>query len=62
MSAAPLLKAADVARLFDVKPKTVNRWVRDGRLIAFKTPGGGLRFRQSEVDRFMAGADTEVAS
>jgi excisionase family DNA binding protein len=39
----------DVARYFDTKPKTVYQWVYDGYLTAYKTPGGGLRFSESEV-------------
>lgn len=46
----PLLTPAEVASLFRVDPRTINRWAATGSLRAIRTPGGKLRrFRQSDV-------------
>lgn len=44
-----LLTPGEVARLFGVSPKTVNRWARAGRLTPIMTLGGHRRYRASEV-------------
>lgn len=44
-----LLKSTDVAALFKVDPKTVNRWAKIGRIEHIRTPGGHVRFRESTV-------------
>jgi excisionase family DNA binding protein len=44
MTDAPTMFApGDVARLLGVNPKTVTRWCVEGRLTAFRTPGGHRR-------------------
>jgi excisionase family DNA binding protein len=45
-----LLKTGDVARLFNVDPKTVTRWAHEGLLSYFLTPGGQHRFYADEVN------------
>ena len=35
---------AEVARLFEVAPNTVNRWVLGGKLPSVVTPGGRRRY------------------
>ena len=44
-----LLTPREVADLFRVDPKTVQRWARSGKLPAVRTLGGQLRFREDEV-------------
>jgi excisionase family DNA binding protein len=54
-----LLTPAEVATLFRVDPKTVNRWARAGRIISIRTPGGHRRFRESDVRAVMRDGDSE---
>lgn len=54
-----LLTSAEVAALFRVDPKTATRWAADGKLTTIRTPGGQLRFRESEVQSILAGAGAE---
>lgn len=43
------LTSAEVAALFRVSVNTANRWARQGRLPAFRTPGGQWRFLEPAV-------------
>ena len=49
-----VLWAGDVARMFGVKPRMVNRWaVADPpKLPYFRTPGGRLRFYLDEIQDY----------
>lgn len=40
------MTAREVAFMFAVDPGTVNRWVKEGRIKAFRTPGGQLPIPQ----------------
>ncbi|WP_435107269.1 BldC family transcriptional regulator [Nocardiopsis synnemataformans] len=48
-----LLTVAEVGDLFRVNPRTVNRWVAQGRIPVVRTPGGHLRFDPAEVRRLL---------
>ena len=48
----PLLSPTRVSELFDVTPRTVRLWIRDGYMEATKLRTGHIRIRQSEVNRF----------
>lgn len=58
-----LLSPIEVAAVFRVDPKTVNRWAEkgrfpaldDGRPGAFKTPGGQWRFQPASVEAVVRG-------
>jgi excisionase family DNA binding protein len=56
MAKHELLTPSEVAVLFRVDPKTVSRWARAGRISAIRTIGGHRRFRASEIQRFIEGA------
>lgn len=51
----PLLTPRDVAKLFNVDPKTVTRWANAGKLPFVLTPGGHRRFFRRDVDAFLTG-------
>jgi excisionase family DNA binding protein len=45
------LKAGEVAAKFNVDSRTVNRWVKEGKLAYFRTVGGHLRFHPEDIER-----------
>jgi excisionase family DNA binding protein len=50
-----LLTAREVRDMLGFQcTETVLRWVRDGKLPAFRLPGGAIRFRQDDLDRWLA--------
>jgi len=51
----PLLTTAEVAAIFRVDPKTVQRWGRSGKLTAIRTLGGHRRYIEAEVRRLRDG-------
>lgn len=48
-----VLKPGDLARMFGVDPKTVNKWAKEGRLPSFRTLGGHLRFHAADVHAYL---------
>lgn len=51
-----MLTPAEVAAMFYVRPRTVARWARAGRLTSIKTLGGHRRFREDEVRSLLRGS------
>lgn len=47
------LSPADAAHILGVHVGTLKRWANDGRIGAFKTPGGHWKFRRSDLDAFL---------
>ena len=45
----PYLRAAEVADILHVSPKTVSRWAKDGKLPFLKTLGGHRRYPAAEI-------------
>src|SRR5215207_3798276 len=45
----PYLRAAEVADILHVSPKTVARWAKDGKLPFLKTLGGHRRYPAAEI-------------
>ncbi|MFQ6060616.1 MAG: helix-turn-helix domain-containing protein [Thermoplasmata archaeon] len=41
-----------VAEIFGVTNKTVLSWIKQGKVSAFRTPGGHYRISESEIGRF----------
>lgn len=46
-----LLTPGQVADMFNVDPKTVTRWAKDGKLNYIRTLGGHRRFHRDEVEK-----------
>jgi excisionase family DNA binding protein len=44
-----LLRPREVAALFGVRPTTIARWAREGRLAPLRTPGGHRRYRRADL-------------
>lgn len=44
-----LLRPSELARVWELHPKTVVLWIREGRLPAIKTPGAQYRVREGDV-------------
>lgn len=42
------------AAIVGVHEDTLKRWAADGKVAAFRTPGGWWRFRRSDIDSFLA--------
>lgn len=53
-----LMTPAEVANLFRVDPKTVNRWAVAGRLASVRTLGGHRRYFRAEVEALLRGEGT----
>jgi excisionase family DNA binding protein len=49
-----LLTARQVADRLGVSAETVLRWTRRGDLPGFRLPGGALRFREDDLDQWLA--------
>ncbi|MEU1736449.1 BldC family transcriptional regulator [Streptosporangium sp. NPDC020145] len=50
-----LLTPGEVARIFGVDPKTVNRWALTGRISSVRTPSGQRRYLESTIRALLNG-------
>ncbi|MER7207670.1 BldC family transcriptional regulator [Streptosporangium sp. NPDC000239] len=50
-----LLTPGEVARIFGVDPKTVNRWALTGRIPSVRTPSRQRRYRESDIRTLLNG-------
>src|ERR671922_601342 len=50
------LTLGQAAKYLGVAQSTIRKWSDGGRLPAFYTPGGHRRFRQHDLDAFLAGS------
>ena len=48
-TAPSYLRAAEVADILHVSPKTVSRWAKEGKLSFMKTLGGHRRYPEAEI-------------
>jgi excisionase family DNA binding protein len=48
-----LLTSHEVGALLQVNPSSINKWVNEGRLQAFRTPGGHRRIRAGDLVKFL---------
>lgn len=49
----PLFTTHDVARMLQVDPSTVSKWIDKQTLIAYRTPGGHRRVRRGDLLTFL---------
>ncbi len=52
MQPSPLVRPSELARFWELHPKTVYLWIREGRLRAVRTPGDHFRLRIEDVRAF----------
>jgi transposase len=52
-----LLRPREVAAIFGVRPTTIARWAREGKLTPLLTPGGHRRYRPSDIREVLDGAN-----
>jgi excisionase family DNA binding protein len=55
------LTLGQAARYLGVAQSTIRKWSDQGRLPAFYTPGGHRRYRQRDLDAFVAGSSGAAA-
>jgi excisionase family DNA binding protein len=57
---ADWLTLGQAARYLGVAQSTIRKWSDQGRLPAFYTPGGHRRYRQRDLDQFVAGSSASA--
>jgi excisionase family DNA binding protein len=61
MSTSPFLVVEDVARRYQVKPKTVREWARNGAIPHWRSAGTRrLQFRCDWLETWESGAELET--
>jgi excisionase family DNA binding protein len=56
------LRAAEVAELFMVSPKTVTRWAQQGKLPHLRTLGGHRLYDEAEIHKLVRALQVAVES
>jgi excisionase family DNA binding protein len=56
------LRAAEVADILHVSPKTVSRWATEGKLPFLKTLGGHRRYPEAEIRQLAQGLREEATT
>jgi excisionase family DNA binding protein len=49
LTSMALLRPSELARIWELHPKTVYLWIREGKLPAFRTPGAQYRVRTDDA-------------
>lgn len=57
----PLLTAREVADMLGVSAETVLRWTRRGELPAIRLPGGAIRYREADLEEWLAARSCAAA-
>jgi excisionase family DNA binding protein len=53
VSAPPaLIRPSELARFWELNPRTLHIWIREGRLLAIRSPGNHFRLRAADVLAF----------
>jgi excisionase family DNA binding protein len=61
-TAPSYLRAAEVADILHVSPKTVSRWAKEGKLPFLKTLGGHRRYPEAEIRDLAEGLREEATA
>jgi excisionase family DNA binding protein len=61
-TAPSYLRAAEVADILHVSPKTVSRWAKEGKLPFLKTLGGHRRYPEAEIRELAEGLREETTA
>jgi excisionase family DNA binding protein len=61
-TAPSYLRAAEVADILHVSPKTVSRWAKEGKLPFLKTLGGHRRYPEAEIRELAEGLREEATA
>ncbi len=56
----PLYTTHDISQMLQVDPSTVSKWIDRGILLAFRTPGGHRRVRESDLRSFLIAHDMPI--
>lgn len=59
-AATSLLTSYQVGTLLQVNPSSVNKWIKDGRIPAYRTPGGHRRIRATDLMTFLTAHNMPV--
>lgn len=60
LSSDTLLTSHQAGSLLQVNPSSINKWVEQGHIEAFRTPGGHRRIRAMDLVRFLRAHDMPV--
>jgi excisionase family DNA binding protein len=52
VNGSPLVRPSQLARFWELHPRTVHTWIRQGRLAAIRSPGNHFRVRVADVHAF----------
>ena len=54
-----LLRVTDAAKMLEVDPSTIRRWINLGLIEAVKLPSGQYRIRREDVDKLLRRQQSE---
>lgn len=57
-----LMTSYQVGKLLQVNPSSVNKWIKDGRIPAYRTPGGHRRIRATDLMAFLVAHTMPIPS
>jgi excisionase family DNA binding protein len=57
-----LFTSSEVGELLQMNPSSIKRWIDEGRLTAFRTPGGHRRIRAADLIAFLEAHDIPIPS
>ncbi len=60
VAADQFLTSHQVSTLLQVNPSSVNKWISEGRIQAYRTPGGHRRIRIADLVEFLAAHDMPI--